>query len=244
MESARLGTHQSPCPTCPVREQSLCASLIDHSGCDMRGLAGHLRQTYHGARARDIIYRRDEPTEDVIILCLGLACRFDRLSNGKRHIFSFLFSGDPISIFGFFQPSYPFSVQALTDVRYSRVNRADLLAWLHGHPAIFEKVAKLSADAANEWREQTINLGCRTADERVAHLLMRVVEKMSDRQAIHSDQFAFPLRQQDIAEFTGLSIAHVNRVIGEFRKSGMIDIVHNTLTVRDLKRLEAIGRIV
>ena len=57
------------------------------------------------------------------------------------------------------------------------------------------------------------------------------------RNLVEAGRFAFPLRQQHIADATGLTVVQVNRVIGIMRKLGLIEIEGRTLTVRDLSEL-------
>ena len=95
----------------------------------------------------------------------------------------------------------------------------------------------------NDMREQSINLAVRSAQERVAHLILRLTERMNARHVIKESRYPFPLRQQDIAEFTGLSLAHVNRVIADLRKAGLIELSHGTLAVLNLELLRAIGEL-
>ena len=60
------------------------------------------------------------------------------------------------------------------------------------------------------------------------------------RNLVHDDQFDFPLRQRHIADATGLTVVHVNRVVGNLRRLGIIEIKGRTMTVHNLLELEHI----
>ena len=89
--------------------------------------------------------------------------------------------------------------------------------------------------------EQLFDLGKRMADERIAGLILRLMDRLDLRGEIHDQSFPFPLRQQHIADITGLTPVHVSRVIGTFRKRGLLDIAGGVVTIRDLPELRRVG---
>ena len=62
------------------------------------------------------------------------------------------------------------------------------------------------------------------------------------RHVIRGQRYAFPLRQQDIADIVGLTPVHVSRVFTKFRQSGVIELAGGTLAILNLPELERIGR--
>jgi DNA-binding IclR family transcriptional regulator len=47
-----------------------------------------------------------------------------------------------------------------------------------------------------------------------------------------------PLTQADIADTLGLTAVHVNRVLQEFRREGLISLVQRRLSLHDIVRLQ------
>lgn len=88
-----------------------------------------------------------------------------------------------------------------------------------------------------------VDLGRRSAEERIAHLVLRIIERLASQTVIREQRYPWPLRQQDIADATGLTPVHVSRTLAELRRSGIIDIERSILTVVDQARLESIGRL-
>lgn len=243
MAALEVGGGHAHCATCPLGAASLCSAIAPQaSEASLKALP----RAQQGARAREVFYARGKASDEVMVLCYGIAFRFNRLTDGRRKIHGFLMSGDPISVASFFEPSLPFSVEALTDVQFSLFKRSSLQAkWCaaveQGRPALVEALGKVCCAAEADLLEQSIDLALRNAQERVASLLLHLTWRMGERQVIKANRYPFPLRQQDIAEFTGLSLAHVNRVIVEFRKSGLIELAAGVLTVRDAEGLRRIG---
>jgi CRP-like cAMP-binding protein len=226
------------CATCPVREFSLCREIVSHEGKGERTSRPHLQQ---GARARDLIYSQGRPSNNLIILCYGVAFRFNRLVDGRRKIHSFLQSGDPISITSFFEDTLPFSVEALTDSRFSLFNREELQRLVGLNSQVLPAIAKVCVSDERDTRKHSVALALGTAHERVVELILQFTERMSTRHVIKDGRYPFPFRQQDISEFTGLSLAHVNRVLADLRKAELIAFSQGMLRILNLESLRAIG---
>jgi CRP/FNR family transcriptional regulator, anaerobic regulatory protein len=228
----------SPCSACAVRESSLCGVLMEQR---RQADWGQVRLAHESARARQTIYRRGERTEDMIVICEGWAFRFVQLSDGRRQILSLLLPGDYLTALAPFHDTFEFSVQALTDVRFCRVSRNDVRVRLVRQPDLFAELAEFGFAEKQETDEQLFDLGKRMADERIAGLILRLMSRLQVRGEIRDHSFRFPLRQQHIADITGLTPVHVSRVIGTFRKRGLLDIAGGVLTIRNMLELRRVG---
>ena len=228
----------SPCVACTVRDSSLCGALMEHR---RQAEWGQVRLTHDSVLARQTIYRRGERSEDMIVICEGWAFRFVQLSDGRRQILSLLLPGDYLTALAPFQDNFEFSVQALTDVRFCRISRKDVRARLARQPDLFAELAEFVIIEKQEIDEQLFDLGKRMADERIAGLILRLMNRLQVRGEIRDQSFRFPLRQQHIADITGLTPVHVSRVIGTFRKRGLLEIAGGVLTIRNMPELRRVG---
>jgi CRP/FNR family transcriptional regulator len=230
----------SPCADCDARKSNLCGAFMVHRGdADW----GDVRLTYGASRARHNIYRRGESSDDVIVICEGWAFRFRQLADGRRQILSILLPGDFVSALAPFQDSFDFSVQALTDVRYCRIRRDDVRARLAQKNALFADLAEFMVAERKEADEQLLDLGKRMAEERIAGLIWRLMERFTLRGEVKEQSFPFPLRQKHIADITGLTPVHVSRVIGAFRRRGLLTISGGTVTILNLPELRKLGAL-
>jgi aspartate/tyrosine/aromatic aminotransferase len=87
------------------------------------------------------------------------------------------------------------------------------------------------SDIASEW---VVNLGKRSARERLAHLFCEMaVKTKKDRET--GTEFAFPVTQTVLGDATGLSTVHVNRSLQSLRRQGVLNFEHGTAQVPDWK---------
>lgn len=215
------------------------------AGCDRRALTqAGIAWTHDQRRARQTIYRRGDVTENIIVICSGWACRYNQLSDGRRQILSILLPGDIVAGAALFSPVLDFSVQALTAVRYGEIARGQLRERL-SPPAFLDLVSQLLVAGQAEADAQLFDLGRRLADERVAALVLRLRERLLARGEVQDGaeggSFAFPLRQQQVADIVGLTPEHVSRVVTQMRRSRLMDIADGFLTIHDLPALKRLG---
>jgi CRP-like cAMP-binding protein len=86
-------------------------------------------------------------------------------------------------------------------------------------------------------REWTLNLGQRSAYERLAHLLVELYLRLATVGRAYDGRCDFPLTQNDLADATGLTSVHVNRTLQELRGDGLIELERKQLHILDLPRI-------
>lgn len=204
---------------------------------------GGVRRSYHLERAKRIILNGRDHAQDVHVLCAGWASQFVQLNDGRRQIVGVLSAGDVFGSSALFGIEVGHSVQALTDVAYARLDARALRERLAAEPQLLEVFARVCIVERQDREALLVDLGRRSAEERIAHLVLRIIERLASQTVIREQRYPWPLRQQDIADATGLTPVHVSRTLAELRRSGIIDIERSILTVVDQARLESIGRL-
>lgn len=105
---------------------------------------------------------------------------------------------------------------------------------------------RLRAMASNELaaaQDQMVLLGRKTAQERVASLLLGLIRRQ-ERLGRDGKAIRLTMTRGDIADYLGLTTETVSRTFTGFRVNGLIDLDGTTLVrVRDRPGLEAIAEI-
>lgn len=195
------------------------------------------------ARPRQLIYRAGEALDGVPVICNGWAVCVSRLSDGRRQILAFLLPGDLISANAVFTDRLDFFVEAVTEVRYSYCDRDDLIKQLTLEPRIFDTLVNAMLTEKRQADQLATDLGRRSASERIARLVLYLKQRLEMRGLVHDNSFDIPLRQQHIADATGLTPVHVNRVLGSFRNDGFIEAADGKLKITSLAALQRIADI-
>jgi CRP-like cAMP-binding protein len=189
---------------------------------------------------RTIIHPRDW-SEFVPVICEGWAALAVTLPDGRRQILSFLLPGDLASAASIFQAIPGRSLEAISDVTYRSFKRDDLKAILSSHPGIMDRLSSIMIAERVWFGELVVGLGRRLADERIARLILYLAGRLANRGLIHDRSMDFPLRQRHIADAMGLSPVHVNRILTDFQRIGIIELKKRSLTIIDEAELRRVA---
>jgi CRP/FNR family nitrogen fixation transcriptional regulator len=175
--------------------------------------AANLQTTDLSYSFGDAIFERGAPAPFVYVVSKGALCRFRALLGGRRSILQFLFAGDG---FGYEPGGYHRdTVQALTDAEV-------IAAGKKGFVAASKSVSKdLFGAAARAYviaEEQVVYLRM-NATERTALFLLEMHSRLSA-----DNQIVLPMTRRDIADYLGLTVETVSRVMNEFRRAKIIEI--------------------
>jgi CRP-like cAMP-binding protein len=194
-------------------------------------------------RARHTLYRAGEDLDGIPFIYSGWAARVRRLSDGRRQILSFVLPGDLVSASAIFCDRLGFFVEAITDVRYSISQRTQVDEVLARDPQLVRTLVSACLAEQAEVEELATDLGRRRAEERIARLFLQLKTRMEARGQISGLSFDMPLRQQHIADATGMTVIHVGRVLGALRNDGIVHIAGGTLTITDLAALQRLSDV-
>jgi len=191
--------------------------------------------------ARVDISREGDRPRDVHLILSGWACRYKQLEDGRRQIVSFFLPGDMCDLNVFILKEMDHSIGTITQVTIADLSREFFDEISAGYPRIATALWWETLVNAAIQREWTMNLGQRTAYERMAHLFCEIFFRL--RLAGLTDELScdFPLTQADLAEATGLSKVHVNRTLQELRAANLVILKGRLLTVPSLERLMDAG---
>jgi CRP-like cAMP-binding protein len=86
-------------------------------------------------------------------------------------------------------------------------------------------------------REWTVNLGQRSAIERVAHLICELFVRLRNVGLTEQNTCEWPITQIELADSTGMTSVHASRTVQELRNLGLVSLRDHHLTIPDLKSL-------
>ena len=219
------------CAACPAHDLGICHGLSDAGNGRYTPPQVSLPASEHTIPARRVIFRQRDLHDVVPFICQGWAASTITLSDGSRQILLFLLPGDIVSPSLLFGPTASCSVEAITEVQYRSFKRDDLKALLTRDLELIEKVARVWNDRKLQAQQLAVDLGRRTADERIARLILSLRDRLAARGLVQDQTMEFPLRQHHVADATGLTAVHVSKVLSDFRRRGWIDISDRSLTM-------------
>jgi len=168
----------------------------------------------------------------VLRLEAGWAYRYRSLVDGRRQITALFLPGDYCEPQWLLESVVRQPVIAVSKVRARLLPIADLYARMAG-PDTVQTVLGAALASLDKQAEWLVSLGRRTAIERIAVLLCDMFDRMRAAGLVQLNQCAMPLTQADLADLSGLTAVHVNRVLRQLRARGLADIRAKWLKVPD-----------
>jgi CRP-like cAMP-binding protein len=172
----------------------------------------------------------------------GWAARLRWLADGRRQILGFVLPGEAIGLC-----LRPHPLALTTTVAITSLQTVDATPVLRAvaaaePPAGLAEGVRLAASMDEALLlDQLVRLGRQTAYERICHLLLEFHDRLGDVGLSRNGGFALPLTQEVLADATGLSIVHVNRVLQQLRRDRMIDLRGGHATLHDLEQLRRVA---
>ncbi|WP_019905563.1 Crp/Fnr family transcriptional regulator [Methylobacterium sp. 77] len=188
----------------------------------------------------DLIRIGDRP-DGVYLILDGIACRYKLRANGARQIMAYLLPGDHCDLDVALLERMDHSIGALSVCKVVRIDLGTIRPLLADHTGIANALRLATLVYEATLREWVVNLGRRTAEERIAHLVCEMLLRLRAVGRTIGDGYALPITQADLADTAGLTIVHVNRTLASLRLQGLVERSGRHLTILDLARLEALA---
>jgi CRP-like cAMP-binding protein len=195
------------------------------------------------AQGMKILSRRDISTEGdkpkaINVMLDGWAARYKMLEDGRRQLLSILLPGDTCDLNLYILRRMDHSITTISPAHVSRLTPLMFERLTRDFPRLGQAFLWESLVSLAIQREWTLNIGQRTAFERIAHLVCELYVRLAAVGQVVGGVAKFPITQTDVAEATGLTVVHVNRSIQELRRQGLIVWQGRTLEVPDLSALK------
>ncbi len=211
-------------------------SQADRDACRFLSDA-RLRRYSH---KEDLAREGDRP-EFIYLILDGWAGRYKYLPDGRRQIVSFFLPGDLCDMNIFVLREMDHFIGALSPLKAAQITRGDFEAVTLGNPRLLQALYWDTLVATAIQREWVLNLGQRTALERVAHLICEVFVRLRVAGKTSGNRCDWPITQIALADATGLTPVHVSRTIQALAGQRLLELENRTLHIPDPDALMEVG---
>ena len=189
--------------------------------------------------AGESVFGEGEPCSGLYVVVCGHVRIFKSSANGREQVLSIDGPGGSIAELPVFDGgSYPASATAIDDATLLFVSKQDFQALCLAHPQVALKVLRVVGARLRRLVGIIEELSFTTVRHRLASFLLRLGQKEGKR----SDagvEITLPVSNQELASHIGTVRELVSRNLSRLQTEGMIKIDGRTVTISNLKALEA-----
>ena len=208
------------CSDCPIRHRAVCALCEPDELQTLEDI-----KYYRKFEAGQPIAWAGDRMDFVASVVSGLCTLSRSMEDGRRQIMGLLMSADFIGRPG--REIVRYDVVAVSDVTLCCFRRKPFETLVESTPHIGNRLLDMSLDELDAAREWMLLLGRKTARERIASLLVMILErenKLSETGARPGHTFELPLSRENLADFLGMTLETVSRQLSHLKKEGIIGL--------------------
>jgi CRP-like cAMP-binding protein len=166
------------------------------------------------------IFGEKEPSDYFYKVISGAVRTYKVLIDGRRQIAAFYLPGD---IFGLEAgDEYAFSAEAITDAKVLVIKRSVVVSLAAQDSEVARQLWALAGRELQRTRNHVLLL-IKTAPERVASFLLEMAERIQC--SASSDEVELPMSRQDVADYLGLTIETVSRILTRLESASAIALL-------------------
>ena len=189
--------------------------------------------------AGEMIFSEAEPCAGLYVIESGAIRIFKTSAGGREQVLSIDGPGSSIAEIPVFDGgNYPASAQAVTDSTLLFFSKNDFHALCLQHPDVALKVLRVVGTRLRKLVGIIEELSFTTVRHRLAAMLVRLAKSEGQR-LDGARSFILPANNNELAAQIGTVRELVSRNLSRLQNEGLIHIDGRTVTVPDLKKLEA-----
>jgi len=200
--------------------------------------------------AGEYVFREGEPSSHLYTIKKGCIKVFRESPEGQRRVLEILSAGDVCGTSGLLSGTQIATAQAVEDTEVHAMSREDFLYLLDTNRGLAKEIIAFLGKKLVQLHEMIINFASGRVEQRIASLLLGLSErhgspvqvsgvKRGSRQGIRID---LRLTRQDIADIVGTTVETCIRVMGKFRRNGIIASNSKEIIITNIEGLRQVLR--
>lgn len=218
-----------PCERCPLRQRPV---LREFSPDELAFVSGFKSGELNVEAGTNILLQGTNSAHLYTVLA-GWAFRYKMLPDGRRQILNFALPSDFLGLQGAVADEMQHSVEALTDMTLCIFPRERLWELYSHYPSLSYDITWIAARSEQYLDESLLNIGRRSALERMAYLLMHLFVRAEELGLTKESAVQFPFTQQHVADTLGMSLVHTNKTLKRLTASKMVRWKDRTFEILD-----------
>jgi CRP/FNR family transcriptional regulator len=223
------------CQSCSLYQ--LCLPLGLH-GEDLDRLEHIIKRSHPALKKNESPFHQGDRFHAIYAIRSGSVKTYTVADDGSEQITGFYLPGELVGLDAISEDCHPCTAKALETTSYCEIP-FNLLEELSGElPSLRHQLLKIMSKEITHDANLLMLLGKKTADERLASLLLSLSARFKNR-GFSETEFNLSMSRNDIANYLGLAVETVSRLFTRFQDHGLIRVEGKFVQILKLDDLKA-----
>ena len=187
-----------------------------------------------------IMFKAGDPLRSLYAIRSGTIKTYTISETGEEQITSFDLPGDLVGFDAITDMRHPSFAQALETAMVCEIP-FEILDDLAGKmPKLRQQIMRLMSSEIKNDQAMILLLSKMNAEERLAAFINNLSLRYSAR-GFSSKEFGLTMTRGDIANYLGLTVETISRLLGRFKKSGILSVQGKFITITDIEKLRTLA---
>lgn len=235
----KLAELKTACQTCTINRICLPCGLDE---ADIRKLDRLVKQR-RPISAGSLVFNHGDAFRTLYIVRAGAVKTYTKnyasSDEGQEQIMGFHLPGEILGFDAISGSVHPCSAKALQTTSICELSFERLEEQLIELPSLHQHLMRIMSSELYR-DEQLLLLGKKSAEERLATFLLSLSRRYAER-GFSPYEFNLPMSRGDIANYLGLAVETVSRLLSKLQSSKIIRVQRKLVTISDKETLERIA---
>ena len=224
----------SKCEHCIVREFSSLKALTKDELLQLSDC-----KTSHTIKKGAVIFEEGENVNGIYCIKDGV-CKLTKLSaNGKDHIVKLVTKGELLGQRSMISDEpVNLSAIALEDMEVCFIPKSEVMGYFDKNNEFSMNVMKTICGDLKEADDHMVNLAQKTVKERLAETLLYLHHTFGENE---DKSLKIQLSRDELASLIGTATESCIRLLSDFKKLGLIDLIGKKIVLKDLPQLKKLA---
>ncbi len=186
------------------------------------------------------LFQMGAPFQSIYAVRSGSIKTYAPTEDGQEQVAGFHLPGELIGLDAIQRDGYPVAAKVLETTSVCELPFAQLDTLCDRTPTLQRLLRGLLIKELGHQQEMLMLLGKKSAEERLAGLLVNLASRYSER-GLSDCEFHLSMSRNDIANYLGLAVETVSRLFTRFQEERLLFVQRKHVRIRDMTRLKAIA---
>ncbi len=186
------------------------------------------------------VYRAGDSLTAVYAIRSGWVKSYAVSEDGNEQVTGFHLPGELVGLDAIATDTHPCSAKALDTTSICEIPFQRLEELAAEVPGLQKQLLRIMSKELSADDELLMLLGKRSAEERLAALLLSISSRLNAR-GYSAREFRLPMSRNDIGNYLGLAVETVSRLFSRFQQQGLLSVQNRSVIIEDIESLRQIS---